>query len=116
MPSSDKGDTQDIFQNRWYGHRIKKLLPEDDREVTTKKNSVLSFSSYNCRSIVNKTTGVLEHIKETDTDICFLQETFLKKNNKAKLQKLETMGLKSSQVLGTDGVEGLQPYFASIYL
>ena len=41
---------------------------------------------------MNKTTGVLEHIKETDTDVCFLQETFLKKKDAAKLAEIREYG------------------------
>lgn len=41
---------------------------------------------------MNKTTGVLEHISETDTDICFVQETFLKKNDTAKLAEINDYG------------------------
>ena len=36
--------------------------------------------------------GVLEHISETDTDICFIQETFLKKNDSAKLAEIRDYG------------------------
>lgn len=34
----------------------------------------------------------MEHIKETDTDICFLQETFLKRNDTAKLAEIKDYG------------------------
>ena len=37
---------------------------------------------------------MLEHIRETDTDICFVQETFLKKNDTAKLSEIRDYGFR----------------------
>ena len=81
-----------MCKNGWNGFSVKKLISQDDRETTTETKAALKLATYNCRSIVNKTTGVLEHINETDTDICFIQETFLKKKDTAKLAEIRDYG------------------------
>ena len=41
---------------------------------------------------MNKTVGVMEHLLEVDCDICFIQETFLRDGNKAKLAEIKDYG------------------------
>ena len=48
--------------------------------------------TFNVRSLLNKTVGVLEHLWEADCDICFMQETFLRDGDKAKLTEIKDSG------------------------
>ena len=41
---------------------------------------------------MNKTVGVMEHLQDQECDICFVQETFLKDADKAKLQEIRDYG------------------------
>ena len=59
-----------------------------------KKNTgeSLRLGTFNVRSLVNKTVGVMEHLLEVDCDICFIQETFLREGDKAKLAEIKDYG------------------------
>ena len=48
--------------------------------------------SFNCRSIRNKTTGILTHLSERNVDIAFLQETWLKKSDGAIISEIKEYG------------------------
>ena len=41
---------------------------------------------------MNKTVGVLEHLQEVDCDICFIQETFFRDGNTAKIMEIKELG------------------------
>ena len=41
---------------------------------------------------MNKTVGVMEHLRDKDCDVCFVQETFLKDADTAKLQEIRDYG------------------------
>ena len=56
--------------------------------------SNLRIACFNCRSIVNKTAGVLELIKHNMVDICCLTETWLKVKDKAKIAEIHDFGYK----------------------
>ena len=55
--------------------------------------SSVKFGTLNCNSILNKTVGVLEHLLETGCDVCFVQETFLRVNDDAKLAEIRDYGM-----------------------
>ena len=50
------------------------------------------IGTLNAHSLVNKTVGVLEHLRDQNIDICFLQETFLKEADTAKIQEIKDYG------------------------
>ena len=50
------------------------------------------MATFNAHSIVNKTVGVLEHFADQKLDICFVQKTFLKEADTAKLQEIKDYG------------------------
>lgn len=50
------------------------------------------IGTLNAHSLVNKTVGVLEHLRDQEIDICFMQETFLKEADTAKLQEIKDYG------------------------
>ena len=54
----------------------------------------MRLATFNARSIVNKTVAVMEHLQDNKCDICFVQETFLRVGDKAKLQEIEDYGWK----------------------
>ena len=56
------------------------------------KGSILTLTSFNAQSICNKTPGVLEYLHDIDSDICFLSESWLKVNDKAKLAEIRDHG------------------------
>ena len=51
------------------------------------------MGTFNCQSIQNKTVGVLEHLIEVECDICFVQETFLRVGDDAKLSEIKDYGM-----------------------
>ena len=53
------------------------------------------MGTLNCRSIVNKRTIVLEHLKDYDIDICLIQETFLSDKDSATLAEIKEIWLGS---------------------
>ena len=52
----------------------------------------MKIGTFNARSLVNKTVGVMEHLLEMDCDICFMQETFLRDGDNAKLVEIKDYG------------------------
>jgi len=62
-------------------------------QSTEKVQSSLKFGTLNCNSIMNKTVGVMEHLLETGCDICFVQETFLRVGDDAKLAEIRDYGM-----------------------
>ena len=52
----------------------------------------MKIGTFNARSLVNKTVGVMEHLQEVDCDICFIQETFLRDGDNAKLTEIKDYG------------------------
>ena len=52
----------------------------------------MRLGTFNVRSLVNKTVGVMEHLLDMDCDICFIQETFLREGDKAKLAEIREYG------------------------
>ena len=50
------------------------------------------MGTFNVRSLVNKTVGVMEHLLDVECDICFIQETFLREGDKAKLTEIRDYG------------------------
>ena len=57
----------------------------------TIKNGI-KFGCLNARSICNKTPGVLELLGDQHIDICFLTESWLKLNDKAKFAEFREYG------------------------
>ena len=47
---------------------------------------------YNARSVCNKTATVLEFLSDNDIDICFITETWLKLDDKAKFAEIHDSG------------------------
>ena len=74
-----------------YGADKKRISPEGQgpKDKTRKK---LRCGTFNVRSLLNKTVGLLEHLWEADCDICFMQETFLRDGDKAKLTEIKDSG------------------------
>ena len=52
----------------------------------------LKFSSFNCRSLRNKTTQVLELLLENGTDMCCLSETWLRSGDSAITSEIAERG------------------------
>ena len=52
----------------------------------------LKLACFNVRSICNKTTGVLETIKDNSVDICCITESWLRANDKAKFAEIHDFG------------------------
>lgn len=52
----------------------------------------MRLGTFNVRSLVNKTVGVMEHLLDMDCDICFIQDTFLREGDKAKLAEIREYG------------------------
>ena len=52
----------------------------------------MRFATFNVRSLVNKTVGVMEHLQDTECDVCFVQETFLRDGDNAKLAEIREYG------------------------
>ena len=52
----------------------------------------LKFAVFNCRSICNKTAGVLELLKDNDIDVCFVTESWLKSKDVAKYAEIHDFG------------------------
>ena len=50
------------------------------------------MATFNCRSFCNKTVSVLELLKEEEIDVCFLTETWLKLDDKAKYAEVKDHG------------------------
>ena len=57
-----------------------------------KKGSNLKLACFNVRSICNKTSGVLEIIKDNSVDICCITESWLGANDKAKFAEIHDFG------------------------
>ena len=70
----------------------KKLVPPEGKGAKRKTGKTIRLATFNVRSIINKTTQVLEHLNDEDCDICLVQETFLKEAEKAKLQQIRDYG------------------------
>ena len=51
----------------------------------------MRVGTFNVRSIVNKTVGVMEHLGDVGC-ICLVQETFLREADSAKLQEIKDYG------------------------
>ena len=47
---------------------------------------------FNSRSLCNKTAGVFEILQDKSIDVCFLSETWLRKNDSAKLAEIKDYG------------------------
>ena len=47
---------------------------------------------FNSRSLCNKTAGVFEILQDNSIDVCFLSETWLRKNDSAKLSEIKDYG------------------------
>ena len=56
------------------------------------KGSNLKLACFNVRSICNKTTGVLEALKDHSIGICCITESWLKKDDKAKFAEIHELG------------------------
>ena len=52
----------------------------------------MNLALFNCRSICNKTTGVLQLLSDFDTDICCVTETWLKRDDHAKFAEMKDLG------------------------
>ena len=52
----------------------------------------LKIACFNCRSICNKTAGVLELISDKRVDICAITETWLTQNDSAKFAEIHDYG------------------------
>ena len=52
----------------------------------------LKLACFNVRSICNKTSGVLELIKDRSVDICCVTETWLRLNDAAKFAEIHDFG------------------------
>ena len=52
----------------------------------------MRVGTFNVRSIVNKTVGVMEHLGDVGCDICLVQETFLREADRAKIQEIKDYG------------------------
>ena len=52
----------------------------------------MRIGTFNVRSIVNKTVGVMEHLRDMSCDICLVQETFLREADSAKLKEIKDYG------------------------
>ena len=52
----------------------------------------MRLATFNVRSLVNKTVAVMEHLQDNKCDICFVQETFLRVEDKAKIQEIKNYG------------------------
>ena len=84
MSNSYPRNQEHCQQNRW--NRSKKLPSSKDYKQG------LKLMSFNCRSIRNKTTGILTHLSERNVDIAFLQETWLKKSDGAIISEIKEYG------------------------
>ena len=56
------------------------------------KGSNLKLACFNVRSICNKTTGVLEALKDHSIDICCITESWLRSDDKAKFAEIHELG------------------------
>ena len=56
------------------------------------KRTSINLTTINCRSLCNKTVGILTHIEELNTDIALLQETWLSSTDKAKFSEIKELG------------------------
>ena len=56
------------------------------------KGSNLKLACFNVRSICNKTSGVLEAIRDHSVDICCITESWLRANDKAKFSEIHDFG------------------------
>jgi len=52
----------------------------------------MNFALFNCRSICNKTAGVMQLLEDFDTDICCATETWLRKDDNAKFSEMKELG------------------------
>ena len=52
----------------------------------------MRIGTFNLRSLVNKTVGVMEHLGDVGCDICLVQETFLREADSAKLREIRDYG------------------------
>ena len=50
------------------------------------------IGTLNVHSLMNKTSGVLDHLEENRCDICLVQETYLKNSDTAKVQEIREYG------------------------
>ena len=65
---------------------------EDLQSVDKPKNSNLKIACFNARSINNKTTSILEILKDRLIDICCTTETWLKSNDSAIHSEIKDFG------------------------
>ena len=52
----------------------------------------INIGVFNSRSLCNKTAGVFEILQDNSIDVCFLSETWLRKNDAAKLSEIKDYG------------------------
>ena len=52
----------------------------------------INIGVFNSRSLCNKTAGVFEILQDNSIDVCFLSETWLRKNDSAKLSEIKDYG------------------------
>ena len=55
-------------------------------------NEGLKVMSFNCRSVKNKTFGIMSFLTENNVDIALLQETWLKKCDKSTIAEINEYG------------------------
>ena len=58
----------------------------DTKKLSRDVNKGLTFMSFNCRSVRNKTHEVMDFVIENEVDIAIFQETWLKKSNSVLIQ------------------------------
>ena len=58
----------------------------------TKGANKTAFGVFNARSICNKTTAVLELLMQQNIDICFVTETWMKRNDTVKMAEIHERG------------------------
>ena len=73
--------------------------------IETSGKKKFKLGTLNCQSVRNKLNVVIQHIKNNHIDMCFLQETFLRKDDGAHLNEIREQGLKVHSVPRTDGRE-----------
>ena len=58
----------------------------------SENEKVWRIGTLNVHSLMNKTSGVLDHLEDNQCDICLVQETYLKNSDTAKVQEIRECG------------------------